>query len=65
VLNRIERRRIAEQPAGEDLVPRQLFLRAGALFHEKLHECAGFGRIFPRRGLLARGQFDDSIADAT
>jgi len=44
-------------------VPRQLFLRRRALFHEQLHERAGFGRVFPWRGALARRQLDDGIAD--
>jgi hypothetical protein len=45
-------------------MPGQLFLRGGALFDKYLHERAGFGRVFPRRGALASRQLDDHIANA-
>ncbi len=43
-------------------MPRELFLRAGAFFHEDLDESARF-RVFPRQRLFARGQLYDHIAD--
>jgi len=44
-------------------VPGQLVADVGALFDEHLDKRAGFLRIFPWRGALARGQLDDHIAD--
>ena len=63
MLDHIERGRVAEQPAREHLAPRQLVANRGALLDEHLDECAGFGRVFPRRGLLARRQLDDDVVD--
>jgi len=64
MLDHVERWRTAQQPAGKHFVPRQLFLRGGALFDKQLDERPGFRRVFPRRGALAGRQLDDDIADA-
>jgi len=45
-------------------VPGQPVLNAGAFFNEDLHECAGFLRVFPRRGALAGRQLYNDVADA-
>jgi len=45
-------------------VPGQRIARLGAFLDEDLHESAHFGRVFPGRGALARGQPDDDVADA-
>jgi hypothetical protein len=39
-------------------------LIVAAFTHVELHEGAGFGDFFPRRGLLAGAQTDDGIVDA-
>jgi hypothetical protein len=64
MLDHVERRRAAKQPAGKHFVPSQLFLDRRALFHEQLHERPGLGRILPWRGALAGGELDDGVADA-
>jgi hypothetical protein len=63
VLNHVEAGRILEQPAGKDLAPGQRLIGRGALFNEDLHECAHFGRAFPRQRAFASGQLDQHIAD--
>ncbi|AOR76824.1 hypothetical protein BES08_08760 [Novosphingobium resinovorum] len=55
---------VLEQPAGEHLVPRQLFLGRAALFDEDLDEGALFLRLFPGQRLLAGGDLHDEIAEA-
>jgi hypothetical protein len=50
---------LAENPARKDTAPSVVAL----VLHRQLHERAGFGRILPRRGLLARAQPDDRAAD--
>jgi hypothetical protein len=49
-----------EQPARKDAVPFVVAL----ILHRQLDEGAGFGRIFPRCGRLARAQAHDRAADA-
>jgi hypothetical protein len=49
-----------EDPARKDAIP---FIVA-LILHRQLDEGAGFGRIFPRRGRLARAQPHDRAADA-
>jgi len=51
---------LAENPARKDAAP----LVVALILHRQLHKSAGFGRIFPRRGLFARAQPDDRAADA-
>jgi hypothetical protein len=51
---------LAENPARKDAIP---FIVA-LILHRQLDERAGFGRILPRRGRLARAQPDDRVADA-
>jgi hypothetical protein len=63
VLDHAQRRGVPEQPARKHLAPGQWLIGARPLFDEQLDESAGLGRIFPRRGLLARGELDDGIAD--
>jgi len=63
VFDHVERRRVLEQPAGKDLAPRERLADAGAFLHPDLDKGAGFGRVFPRQGLLAVGELDDDIAD--
>jgi hypothetical protein len=62
MLDHVERRRIAEQPAREHLAPGQRIARPGAFLDEDLHEGARFLRLFPRQGALAGCQPDDDIA---
>lgn len=50
----------AEQPARKDAIPFVVAL----ILHRQLDEGAGFGRILPRRGRLARAQPHDRAADA-
>jgi len=63
VLDDVERGRILEQPAREDLVPSQLLGRAAALFDEGLDEGALLLRLLPGKRLLASGDLDDEVAD--
>jgi len=63
VLDDVAAGRIAEQPAGKDLVPPPLAL-GRVIAHEDLNERPGFARHFPRRGPLARGEAHDHIAHA-
>lgn len=49
-----------EQPARKDAIPFVVAL----ILHGQLDEGAGFGRILPRRGRLARAQPHDRAADA-
>lgn len=63
MLDHVERRRILEQPAGEDSLPAQRLIGIGPLLHQHLHESARFGRPFPRRGAFARSELDDDIVD--
>ena len=49
-----------EDPARKDAIPFVVAL----ILHRQLHEGAGFGRILPRRGLLAGAQAHDRAADA-
>jgi hypothetical protein len=49
----------AENPARKDAPPFVVAL----ILHRQLDKGAGFGRILPRRGLLARAQPDDRPAD--
>lgn len=51
---------LLEDPAREDAIPFVVAL----ILHRQLDEGAGFGRIFPRRGLFARAQPHDDAADA-
>lgn len=48
-----------EQPARKDAIPFVVAL----ILHRELDKGAGFGRIFPWRGRLARPQADDRAAD--
>jgi len=48
-----------EQPAGKGPPPLAILGAA----HIELHERAGFGNIFPRRGSLTGTQTDNRIAD--
>ena len=49
----------AENPARKHAAP----LIVALILHRQLHECAGLGRIFPRRGLLAGAQADDRASN--
>ncbi len=60
MLDDIAVRPFLEQPARKDAMP----LIVAAFAHVELHEGAGFGDFFPRRGLLAGAQADDGIVDA-
>jgi hypothetical protein len=51
---------LAENPARKDAAPFVVAL----ILHRQLHERAGFRRVFPGRGLLARTQPDDRAPDA-
>jgi hypothetical protein len=51
---------LAENPARKDAIPFVVAL----VLHGQLDEGARLGRIFPRRGLLARAQSHDRAADA-
>jgi hypothetical protein len=51
---------LAENPARKDAIPFVVAL----ILHRQLDEGAGFGRVFPRRGLLAGAQADDRTAHA-
>jgi hypothetical protein len=51
---------LAENPARKDAIPFVVAL----ILHRQLDESTRFGRIFPRRGRLARAQPDDRAADA-
>jgi hypothetical protein len=51
---------LAENPARKDAPPCVVAL----ILHRQLHERPGFGRVFPRRGSLARAQPDDRAPDA-
>ena len=51
---------LAENPTGKDAAPFVVAL----ILDGQLDEGARFGRIFPRRGLLARAQPDDRAADS-
>jgi len=62
MLDRVERRRVLEQPAREHLVPGGIGPRALALGDDHLDEGAGFRRGFPRRGPLAGGEAHDHVA---
>jgi len=64
VFDRVERGRILEQPAREDLVPAELLGGAASLLDESLDESALFLRLLPGERLLARGDLDHEIADA-
>lgn len=64
MLYHVDRRRVLEQPAGEDLAPGQLAVGIGAFFDKDLDEGPGFGRALPRQGPLAGGQPHHDIADA-
>jgi len=64
MLDHVERGRIAEQPAGKHLAPGKRCTGAGAFLYVHLHEGTGFGRAFPRQGLLASGKPQDDIANA-
>jgi hypothetical protein len=50
---------LAKNPARKDAIPFVVAL----VLHRQLHERAGFGRIFPRRSLLACAQPHDRTAD--
>ncbi|MBB6426059.1 hypothetical protein HDC35_001790 [Sphingopyxis sp. JAI128] len=50
---------LAENPAGKDAIPFVVAL----ILHRQLDEGAGFGRIFPRRGLFTSAQADDRAPD--
>jgi hypothetical protein len=50
----------AENPARKDPAPSVVAL----ILHRQLDERAGFGRILPRRGLLARAQAYNGASDA-
>jgi hypothetical protein len=62
VLHDVERGRVLEQPAREDLVPGQLLLRGRPILNEDLDERALLGRAFPRERPLARGKLQDDVA---
>jgi len=64
VFDHVERRRVLEQPAGEDSAPLRLRAGGSALRHIDLDERAGFRRGFPRRGPLASGEAHDHVAHA-
>jgi len=51
---------LAENPARKDAAPFVVAL----VLHGELDESAGFGRVFPRRGHLARAHPHDRAADA-
>jgi len=51
---------LAENPARKHPSPFVVAL----ILHRQLDERPGFGRVFPRRGLLARAQPDDRPADS-
>jgi hypothetical protein len=63
VFDHIDRWRVLEQPAGENLPPGELAFRVGALFHVNLDEGAGFRRLFPRQGAFTSCRTDHHIAD--
>lgn len=63
MLNEIQRRRILEQPAREDLVPAHLLVGTGPFLYEDLNEGPLFLRLFPRERTFASRNFDDHIAD--
>jgi len=63
VLDRVERGRILEQPAREDLVPAELLGGAAAFLDECLNEGALFLGLLPGKRLLASGDLDHEVAD--
>jgi hypothetical protein len=63
VLDHVERGRILEQPAREDLLPGQRRIGIGAFLGKDLYEGPGLLRRFPRQGPLASREADDDIAD--
>lgn len=63
MLNHVERGRIFEQPAGEDLAPGQLAFGVGAFLDKNLNEGPGFSRAFPRQGSLTAGQANHHVPD--
>jgi hypothetical protein len=63
VLDHVERGRVLEQPAGEDLAPGQLAVGIGPFLDEDLNEGPGLGRAFPRQGPLASGEPHHDVAN--
>jgi len=64
VLNHVQPRRIAEQPARKHLLPAQGIGDLRTLLDKDLNKGARFLRAFPRLGLFAARQLDHDIADA-
>ncbi|EQB18631.1 hypothetical protein L284_04080 [Novosphingobium lindaniclasticum LE124] len=63
MLDHVERGRVPEQPAGENLAPAKLLGGTAAFLHEGLNEGALLLGLLPGERLLARGDLDDEIAD--
>jgi len=55
---------VLEQPAGKNAGPHRLAVRIGPFIDQHLNKSAGFRRIFPWRGFLARRKAQDHIINA-
>ena len=63
MFHHVQRRGIAEQPAGKYLPPGHGIRRFWPLLNKNLNKRARFGRLFPGQGALAGRQPHDYIAD--